>query len=227
MKGGNGVRNANGITHSPIGERAEVRDARANLTRRCGGAEDVREVLKITLCSLWFKFLGGRRRPRTSRSVGLFTFKRFLEAFVFLDGFRRQVVARGRATSKGGFRLRRFDLHNSNVSVRRWRSSLRSRPRVNTRGSPIISLHYRLPFLCVLCGKISSAAETAAIQWVGGDLLRKRLLEASAASVQQMITLRTSRTLREAFFGGRNVREPAGRRDFPRSGDFLEASALF
>ena len=31
-----------------------------------------------------------------------------------LDGFSRQVVARGRATSRGGFRLRLFVMHTSN-----------------------------------------------------------------------------------------------------------------
>ena len=32
----------------------------------------------------------------------------------FLDGFRRQIVARGRATSRGGFLLRRLGMHTSN-----------------------------------------------------------------------------------------------------------------
>ncbi|MBR0236640.1 MAG: hypothetical protein IJQ39_00975 [Thermoguttaceae bacterium] len=48
---------ANGITHSPTGEqndrRAWLHKLSENLTRRRGGAEDVREVLKISLRSLW------------------------------------------------------------------------------------------------------------------------------------------------------------------------------
>ena len=49
-----------------------MRDARANLTRRCGGAEDVREVLKISLRplrSLRLKYLW---RPRQTPSRGRF-----------------------------------------------------------------------------------------------------------------------------------------------------------
>ena len=48
--------------------RTGVRDARANLTRRCGAAEDVREVLKISL--------------RTLRLIILADFVRDPEAFL-------------------------------------------------------------------------------------------------------------------------------------------------
>ncbi len=80
MKGGNGVREANGITfRRATGVNPWVRDARVNLTRRREGAEDVREVLNSmrSLRPLWLKIL--RRilsaiqngfRLRRSRSAG-------------------------------------------------------------------------------------------------------------------------------------------------------------
>ena len=47
MKGGNGVSEANGITHSPERRtKPGCVNARANLTRRRGDAENVYEVLK-------------------------------------------------------------------------------------------------------------------------------------------------------------------------------------
>ena len=61
-----------------------------NLTRRCGAAEEVREVLKISLCSLRslrLKFLRRLIQPRTSGTEGRSAFRRLLEASAFLDGF--------------------------------------------------------------------------------------------------------------------------------------------
>ena len=58
-----------------------------NLTRRCGGAEEVREVLKISLRSLRLKFLRRLIPPRSSGTEGRSAFRRLLEASAFLDGF--------------------------------------------------------------------------------------------------------------------------------------------
>ena len=71
----------------------------------------------------------GRGLPRAGCTGGQFCERDFWRLPHFLDGFRRQVVARGRATS----------IHPEEVSG--WRRfgmqrSLRSHPRVNTRGSP-------------------------------------------------------------------------------------------
>ena len=94
--------------------RAGVRKLPGKLTRRRGDAENVREGLKITLCSLWLKNSLAADTAAIQRVKGAFHVLKIFGSFRIVLTASRQVVARGRATSGGGFRLRRFGMHASN-----------------------------------------------------------------------------------------------------------------
>ena len=96
-----------------------VIERQKNLTRRRGGAEDVREVLKISLRSLrsfGLKFFGGRRRPRTIRSELFFCDRDFWRLPHFLDGKPSSRRPR-QAPSRERFRLTQYGISHFEQSV--------------------------------------------------------------------------------------------------------------
>ncbi len=104
--------------------------------------------------------------------------KRFLEAAAFLDGFRRQVVARGRATSKGGFRLRNTGFHTSNKVFRGFHPRLEILNRyavLEERFAPAFLKLCELRELCVrLLWRQGTAACRAYLRLSAGRWTRRR-----------------------------------------------------
>ena len=111
----------------------------------------VRDPVRFSATAKGVRWYGERQGTAACRLFKrAFLRRRLLEASAFLDGFRRQVVARGRATSMEGFRLRNTVFHTSNKAFRGFRPRLEILNRYAVLGERFASNILKLRELCGL-----------------------------------------------------------------------------